>query len=129
MILKQIYPWLRHSDYTVTYSIKTYTTLEEIRRVYAADPTRLRNVDFYTLAQSYPEGSDEYCDVFETAVEVYPDDPMINLNAANIEMRRGQLDAAQTHLLKQAAPHRQAMREAYSQPNAATTPKPPSASA
>ncbi len=25
---------------------------------------------------------------------------MINLNAANIEMRRGQLDAAQTHLLK-----------------------------
>ena len=46
----------------------------------------LRNVDFYTLAQSYPEGSDEYCDVFETAVEVYPDDPMINLNAANIEM-------------------------------------------
>ncbi len=100
VILKQIYPWLRHSDYTVTYSIKTYTTLDEIRRVYAADPTRLRNVDFYTLAQSYPEGSDEYCDVFETAVEVYPDDPMINLNAANIEMRRGQFDAAQTHLLK-----------------------------
>lgn len=99
-LLKEVYPWLRHSDYTVTYSLKTYTTLEEIRRVYAADPTRLRNVDFYTLAQSYPEGSDEYCDVFATAVEVYPDDPMINLNAANIELRKGELDKAQSHLLK-----------------------------
>ncbi len=100
VILKQIYPWLRHSDYTVRYSIRTYTDLAEIRRVYEADPTRLRNVDFYTLAQSYPEGSQEYCDVFETAVEVYPDDPGSNLNAANIEMRRGNLDRAQSYLLK-----------------------------
>lgn len=100
VILKQIYPWLRHSDYRVTYSIRTYTSLEEIRRVFAADPTKLRNVDFYTLAQSYPEGSPEYMEVFATAVEVYPDDPMLNLNAANIELERGDLDAAQSHLLK-----------------------------
>lgn len=100
IILKDIYPWLRHSDYKVKYVIKTYTTLEEIKRVYASDPTRLRNVDFYTLAQSYPEGSPEYCAVFEKAVEVYPDDPMLNLNAANIEMQRGEYDKAQSHLLK-----------------------------
>lgn len=100
VILKEIYPWLRHSDYTVTYAIKTYTDINEIRAVLASDPTRLRNVDFYTLAQTYPEGSKEYCDIFETAVEVYPDDPMLNLNAANIEMRRGQFDKAQSHLLK-----------------------------
>ena len=100
VILRQIYPWLRHSDYTVNYSIRTYTSLDDIRRVYADDPSRLRNVDFYTLAQSYPEGSDEYCEVFDTAVEVYPDDPMLNLNAANTDMRRGDLDAAQSHLLK-----------------------------
>lgn len=100
IILKDIYPWLRHSDYTVKYVIKTYTSVEEIKRVFAADPTRLRNVDFYTLAQSYPEGSDEYCRVFEKAVEVYPDDPMLNLNAANIELRRGEYDKAQSHLLK-----------------------------
>lgn len=100
VILRDVYPWLRHSDYKVTYAIKTYTTLEEIKRVYAADPTRLRNVDFYTLAQSYPTGSRDYCDVFETAVEVYPDDPMLNLNAANIELNRGNLDKAQSYLLK-----------------------------
>ncbi len=98
VILKEIYPWLRHSDYTVTYAIRTFTTVEEIREVFMTDPTRLRNVDFYTLAQSYPEGSDEYAAVFEKAVEIYPDDPISNLNAANIEMKRGEYDRAQAHL-------------------------------
>ncbi len=100
VILKEIYPWLRHSDYTVTYSIRTYTTIDEIRAAYSSDPTRLRAIDFYTLAQSYPVGSREYCDVFEKAVEIYPDDQGCNLNAANIEMRRGEYDKAQSHLLK-----------------------------
>ncbi len=100
VLLKQIYPWLRHSDYTVDYSIRVYTDLAEIRRVFASDPSRLRAVDFYTLAQSYPTGSPDYCRVFERAVEVYPDDPMLNLNAANIELERGQLDLAQSHLLR-----------------------------
>lgn len=100
IILKDIYPWLRHSDYKVTYSIKTYTSLAEIKHAYATDPSRLRTVDFYTLAQSYPIGSNEYREVFETAVETYPDDPMLNLNAANIDMESGNLEAAQSHLLK-----------------------------
>lgn len=100
VLLKEIYPWLRHSDYKVTYAIKVYTDVNEIRKVFGQDPTRLRNVDFYTLAQTYPEGSPEYLKVFETAVEVYPDDPMINLNVANIELERGNLDQAQSYLLK-----------------------------
>ncbi len=100
IILKEIYPWLRHSDYTVKYVIKVYTSLDDIRRVYASDPTDLRAVDFYTLAQSYPTGSKDYCDVFDTAVKVYPDDQMLNLNAANIELMRGEYDKAQSHLLK-----------------------------
>ncbi len=100
VLLHQIYPWLRHSDYKVTYAIRTYTDINEIRRVYQVDPSRLRNVDFYTLAQTYPVGSSDYCNVFATAVEVYPDDPMLNLNAANIELGRGNLDKAQSHLLK-----------------------------
>lgn len=100
IIHKGIYPWLRHSDYTVKYMIKVYTSLEDLLRLYNADPTNLRAVDFYTIAQSFPVGSKEYCDVFDTAVQVYPDEPMINLNAANIEMMRGNFDKAQSHLFK-----------------------------
>ena len=38
--------------------------------------------------------------MFETAVGVYPDDPVANLNAANIAMQRGDYDLAQSRLLK-----------------------------
>lgn len=100
VILKEIYPWLRHSDYTVSYRIKVYTDIDELKRVYAADPTRLRPVDFYTLARLHDEGSEEYLNIMKTAVEVYPDDPMLNLNAANIDFINGNLNAAQSHLLK-----------------------------
>lgn len=100
VILKQIYPWLRHSDYAVKYSIKVYTDINELRRLYNSDPTKLRAVDFYTLAQQYPEGSPEFFDVMKKAVEVYPDDPMLNLNVANYYLQNGDFDAAQSCLLK-----------------------------
>ena len=98
VLLKEVYPWLRRSDYKVTYEIKEYTTLDEIRKVFAEDPSRLRNVDFYTLASAYPVGSREYCEVYDAAMEVYPNDPELNLNAAYIELDRGNLAKAQTYL-------------------------------
>lgn len=100
VILKQIYPWLRHSDYTVKYSIKVYTDINELKRLYNTDPTKLRAVDFYTLAQQYPEGSPEFLAIMKKAVEVYPDDPMINLNVANYYLMDGDFEAAQSCLLK-----------------------------
>ena len=100
VLLKQVYPWLRHSDYTVKYSVKVYSDLTDLMRLYHSDPTKLRGVDFYTIAQQYPVGSPQYQDVMRKAVEVYPDDPMLNLNMANIYMQEGHLDAAQSCLLK-----------------------------
>lgn len=100
VILKEIYPWLRHSDYTVKYRIKVYTDIKELNRLYASDASRLRPVDFYTVAAQYPEGSPKYLEVMKKAVETYPDDPMLNLNAANIELMAGNYDRAQSHLHK-----------------------------
>lgn len=100
VILKEIYPWLRHSDYKVAYKIKVYTDINDLKRLYANEPVKLRPVDFYTLAQQYPEGSKEFLAVMKKASEVYPDDPMINLNVANLYMMEGDLEAAQGALLK-----------------------------
>lgn len=100
VILKLIYPWLRHSDYRVTYTIKIYTDINELKRLYNTDPTKLRGVDFYTLAQEYPEGSPQYLDIMKKAVEVYPDDPMLNLNVANLYLMKGDFEKAQSCLLK-----------------------------
>lgn len=99
VILKQIYPWLRHSDYRVKYNIKVYTDINELKRLYNSDPTKLRAVDFYTLAQEYKEGSPEYLAIMKKALEVYPDDPMINLNVANLYLMEGDFEKAQSCLL------------------------------
>lgn len=44
--------------------------------------------------------SDEYCEVFEVAVRMYPDDAVANLNAANIALGRGELERAAGYLSK-----------------------------
>lgn len=100
VILTEIYPWLRHSDYTVKYRIKIYTDLKDLIRLFNSDPTRLRPVDFYTIAAQYPEGSDDYNAVMLKAVEVYPNNRMINLNAANIALMDNNLELAHHYLLR-----------------------------
>lgn len=100
VILDSVYPALRHSDYTIRYSIRTYVDIEELKRVFAAAPERLRPVDFNRIASTYPEGSEEYDNVMLTAVRFYPNDTQVNINAANIAMRRDDLGAAERYLTK-----------------------------
>lgn len=100
VILSEVYPWLRHSDYTVKYLIKIYTDLKDLTRLFNRDATRLRPVDFYTIAAQYPEGSEQYNAVMLKAVEVYPNNRMLNLNAANIALLANDLDLARHYLTR-----------------------------
>lgn len=93
-LLDNVFPSLRHSDYTVNYKIKTYAGIDELKRAYRDAPERLRPVDFFRVAQTFPEGSDEFDDVLLKAAEVYPADSQAAINAARILLRRGQLQAA-----------------------------------
>ena len=82
-LLENCYPALRHSDYTIEYEIRSYSTPAEIEAVLRTAPQNLSLEEFYILAQSYEAGSEEFNELFETAVRMYPDDPVANLNAAN----------------------------------------------
>lgn len=82
-LYENCYPALRHSDYTIEYEIRSYSTPSEIEAVLRTAPQNLSLEEFYILAQSYESGSEEFNDLFETAVRMYPDDPVANLNAAN----------------------------------------------
>ncbi|MDE5810083.1 MAG: DUF3868 domain-containing protein [Muribaculaceae bacterium] len=97
-LLANVYPGLRHSDYRIDYNIRTYTSLEEILAVLNTAPQKLSLSEFYRAASSMPLGSDEYNEVFETAVRMYPNDPVANLNAANTAMNAGNLTAAKRYL-------------------------------
>lgn len=82
-LLENCYPALRHSDYTIQYEIKSYSTAAEIEPVFRTAPQNLSQEEFYILAQSYEPGSEQFNELFETAVRMYPEDPVANLNAAN----------------------------------------------
>ncbi len=99
-LLENCYPALRHSDYTIEYEIKSYSTAEEIEPVFRTAPQDLSLEEFYILAQSYEPGSESFNDLFETAVRMYPDDPVANLNAANSAILRKDYRSALKYIEK-----------------------------
>ena len=99
-LLETVYPGLRHSDYTIEYTIRQFSDPEEIRRMMAEAPQKLSLNEMFVLAQSLEAGSDEYNDVFETAVRMFPDNETANLNAANAAMQRRDFAGAERYLNK-----------------------------
>lgn len=99
-LLQNFYPALRHTDYRIAYDIRSYSDAAEIRRVMRDSPQKLNLNEFYIAAQAYEPGSDEFTEVFETAVRMFPNDETANLNAANAAMRRDDLAEAERYLAK-----------------------------
>ncbi len=99
-LLREVYPALRHSDYAVTYEVRAYTDIDEIRRLLRSAPQKLSLEEMYMAAQQMEVGSDEYDETFEIAVRMFPDDATANLNAASSAMRRGDMKNAERYLAK-----------------------------
>ena len=99
-LLATVYPGLRHSDYTIQYMIRDFTDVNEIAHLLRVDPQKLNLNEIMLYAQTLQPGSDEYNEVFETAVVLFPSDPVANLNAANAAMQRNDMAKAQRYLEK-----------------------------
>lgn len=97
-LLKNVYPGLRHSDYTVRYGIRHYTDIDEIRRVMRERPSNLSLAELHKLAMSYTPGSDEYNEVFDVAVRMFPEDSVSNINAAAVAINKADYTAAVRYL-------------------------------
>lgn len=99
-LLQNCYPQLRHTDYRIAYTVRRFSDVEEIKRIMQERPQKLSLNEFYLVAQCYSPDSPEFAEVFETAVRMYPGDPVANLNAANAAMRRGDNELAARYLAK-----------------------------
>lgn len=99
-MLKNFYPALRRTEYRVEYVIRTFSNVEEIRNLMHTAPQKLSLEELYLAAQDLEPGSDEFTEVFETAVRMYPADTTANLNAANAAMRRDELDKAERYMAR-----------------------------
>jgi len=99
LMLDSIFPALRHSDYEVSYTVRPIS-VEEAARVIREKPQHLSLNEMFLVANTYTPGSQDYNDVFETAVRMYPADETANLNAAIIALNRNDLAAARRYLTK-----------------------------
>lgn len=99
-LLLNCYPALRHTDYRIAYNIRSYKNVEDIKRVLRTQPQKLSLDELYLIAQEYEPGTDEFTDIFETAVRMYLDDETANLNAANAALRREDNTRAEQYLNK-----------------------------
>lgn len=99
-LLQNCYPALRHTDYRIDYIIREFNEADEIKRIMAEQPQKLSQNEFYLVASEYAPGTDEFTEVFETAVRMFPNEEVANLNAANAAMRRDDLAGAENYLAK-----------------------------
>lgn len=99
VITRDIYPRLRHSDYTVSYTVRPFS-VDEAKQVLKTHPQQLSLEEMFLVAQTMEPGSAEFNEVFDIAVRLFPDDPTANLNAACADLQRGDTAAAERHLQK-----------------------------
>ena len=96
-LLRDCYPALRHTDYVVHYTVRAYS-VEEAKALLKSRPQLLSLEEMYLVAQTYKEGSDEFNEVFDIAVRMYPEDSTANINAAAMELKRGNTEQAVRYL-------------------------------
>ena len=99
VIMNDIYPRLRHSDYTVSYTVRPFS-VEEAKQILKTRPQQLSLQEMFLVAQTMEEGSAEFNEVFDIAVRMFPNDPTANLNAACADLQRCDVVLAEKHLKK-----------------------------
>ena len=112
-MLSTWYPALRHSDYHITYKVKPFD-VAEAKEILKTKPQQLSLNEMFMVAQTYAAGSKEFNEVMETAVRLFPNDPVANLNAAITRLNAGDADGAKPYLDKAGdSENAQAARKVY----------------
>ena len=98
-MLKEWYPGLRHSDYTVNYTVRPFS-VEEALAIMKVNPKQVSLNEMFMVAQTFTPGSPEYNEVMQIAVKTYPDNETANLNAAISAINSGDFAGATNYLAK-----------------------------
>ena len=98
-MLKNWYPGLRHSDYTVSYVVRPFT-VDETKEIMYKSPKQVSLNEMFLVAQTMEPGSQEFNEIMDIAVKTYPDDETANLNAACAALNEQNWDKADSYLRK-----------------------------
>lgn len=100
ILLANVYPALRHTEYKVDYTIRNFTDLRKIAMLIETAPQKLSLDEIYLYAKTLDKNSKEFRDVMEVAVRMFPNDEVANLNAAATAVSNGDYAAAKRYLAK-----------------------------
>ena len=98
-VVKNVFPALRCTNYTVIYTVRPFT-LEESERVFETRPINLNLNEIYRLADKYANNEEKYYSIIRKAYMLYPNDSYINLTLAFLAIKRGAADEAAEFLQK-----------------------------
>lgn len=92
-MLTALYPKLRRTVYKIDYAASGFSVEKE-------GLTNCSLSEVFLLANSYPKGSHEFIKVFESALNVFPNDTTVNSNAAAAAIARGDIESVDRFLAK-----------------------------
>lgn len=98
-ILPEWYPSLRTTKFKITTRLKPLSD-EALAEVIRSTPEKMSLNQMFRVARLYPEGSDDFYRVMQTALEYFPEDETANLNMASAMLHRGDLEGARKYLDK-----------------------------
>ena len=97
--LRNVFPSLRCTNYTVIYTVRPFT-LEESERVFETRPINLNLNEIYRLAEKYANNQEKYYSVIRKAYMLYPNDSYINLSMSCYAIKKGDVEEAAEYLSK-----------------------------
>lgn len=97
MLLNEVYPSLRRNEFKVSYIARAFN-VDEARRMIRTRPQLLNLNEMFLVANSYPKGSNEFKEVFDIAVRMFPDNHISKVNAAATEIEAGSVERGIEHL-------------------------------
>jgi tetratricopeptide (TPR) repeat protein len=92
-LLNNFYPPLRRTEYVVAYNVRPFD-VDEAREIIKTNPRLLSLNEMYLVAQSYPDGSTEFKEVFDIATRHYPESDIAILNSSSADIELDNIDAA-----------------------------------
>lgn len=98
-LLKSYYPQLRRTEYVVSYALPSFD-VEEGKLIIKNNPELLTLNEMYLVANSYPQNSKEFRDVFSTVMKLYPESGIAIQNIAATDIENGNYDIAIERLNK-----------------------------
>ena len=98
-VVKNGFPSLRCTNYTVIYTVRPFT-LEESERVFETRPVNLNLNEIYRLADKYAKDEEKYYSIMRKAYMLYPNDSYINLTMSYLAIKKGNADEAVEYLSK-----------------------------